>query len=61
LPGAIEKAASDSGTEYALLLRIGVEGQALAREFDGICGGESLWNTVVRPRLESLSAEFYYG
>jgi hypothetical protein len=39
LTGAIEKTASDSGTEYALLLRIGVEGEALPREFDGICSG----------------------
>jgi hypothetical protein len=38
LTGAIEEAASDSGTEYALLLGIGVEAEALAGESDGILG-----------------------
>ena len=47
LAGAIEEAAGDSGTEYALLLRIRVEGQPLAREFNGICSGGSLRRTVV--------------
>ena len=38
LAGTIEQAASDAGTEYALLLRIRGEVQALARKFDGIRG-----------------------
>jgi len=49
LTGAIEEAAGDSGTEYALLLGIRMEGQALAREFDGICSFGRLCYRVMRP------------
>jgi hypothetical protein len=43
LAGAIEEAAGDSGTEYALLLGIGVEAEALAGESDGILGVSLFW------------------